>query len=109
MLSHDIVDKAFINLIKKWLKAGIMKEDGIIEKSYKGTPQGGVITPILANIYLHYILDIWFEIAIILLRNHQIDALKAMEEEVNRGERKMFISIATVFQSSYHGTADQLL
>ena len=64
MLSHDIADKAFINLIKKWLKAGIMKEDGIIEKPYKGTPQGGVISPILANIYLHYILDIWFEKAV---------------------------------------------
>ena len=61
MLSRDINDKRFINLIDKWLKAGIMTEENIVEKPYKGTPQGGVISPILANIYLHYILDLWFE------------------------------------------------
>lgn len=61
MLAHDIADKPFLKLINKWLKAGIMTEENIIEKPHKGTPQGGVISPILANIYLHYILDIWFE------------------------------------------------
>lgn len=61
MLAHDIADQSFIGLIRKWLKAGIMIEGNIIEKPHKGTPQGGVISPILANIYLHYILDIWFE------------------------------------------------
>ena len=61
MLSHDIADKSFIRLIKKWLKAGIMTEENIVEKPHQGTPQGGVISPILANIYLHYILDLWFE------------------------------------------------
>ena len=61
MLAHDIADKPFINLIEKWLKAGIMTEENIIIKPYKGTPQGGVVSPILANIYLHYILDMWFE------------------------------------------------
>ena len=61
MLEHDISDKRFIGLIKKWLKAGIMTEKNIVEKLHKGTPQGGVISPILANIYLHYILDVWFE------------------------------------------------
>ena len=60
-LEHDISDKRFIGLIKKWLKAGIMTEKNIVEKLHKGTPQGGVISPILANIYLHYILDVWFE------------------------------------------------
>lgn len=61
MLKHDISDKPFIKLINKWLKAGIMMENNIIEKPTKGTPQGGVISPILSNIYLHYILDMWFE------------------------------------------------
>jgi len=51
MLSHDIADKPFLKLINKWLKSGIMTEENIVEKSYKGTPQGGVISPILANIY----------------------------------------------------------
>ena len=61
MLAHDIADKPFIKLIEKWLKAGIMTEENIVEKPHKGTPQGGVISPVLANIYLHYILDMWFE------------------------------------------------
>ncbi len=61
MLSHDIDDQRFIKLIKKWLKAGIMNGNNIVEKPYKGTPQGGVISPILANVYLHYVLDMWFE------------------------------------------------
>lgn len=61
MLEHDISDKAFIRLIKKWLKAGILVDETTVENPIKGTPQGGVISPILANIYLHYILDLWFE------------------------------------------------
>jgi len=61
MLAHDIADKPFLKLIIKWLKSGVMTEENIIEKPHKGTPQGGVISPILANIYLHYVLDIWFE------------------------------------------------
>lgn len=47
MLTHDIADKSFIRLIKKWLKAGIMTEDNIVEKPYQGTPQGGVISPMV--------------------------------------------------------------
>lgn len=64
MLRHDVSDERFIGLIKKWLKAGIMTEENVVEKPYKGTPQGGVISPILANIYLHYVLDLWFEKAV---------------------------------------------
>lgn len=61
MLSQRIEDKALLNLINQWLKARIKTpEDGFI-KPTSGTPQGGVISPILANIYLHYALDIWFE------------------------------------------------
>jgi len=48
---------AFIRLIQKWLKAGIL-EDGIVAVSDKGTGQGAVISPLLANIYLHYALDL---------------------------------------------------
>ena len=61
MLSIRIQDKAFINLINKWLKAGILEADGQIIHPTTGTPQGGIISPILANIYLHYALDLWFE------------------------------------------------
>lgn len=59
-LEHDIADKRFIRYIKRFLKSGIM-EDGKYLESDKGTPQGGLISPILANVYLHYALDLWFE------------------------------------------------
>jgi len=58
-LDERIADPNFKQLIKKFLKAGIMQE-GQIRATKRGTPQGGIISPILANIYLHYILDLWF-------------------------------------------------
>jgi len=58
-LENDIEDRNFIRYIVRFLKAGIMEEGKIIE-SDKGTPQGGLISPILANVYLHYVLDLWF-------------------------------------------------
>lgn len=61
MLKLRIKDNAFISLINKWLKAGVLDTDGQIIHSATGTPQGGIISPILANIYLHYALDLWFE------------------------------------------------
>jgi group II intron reverse transcriptase/maturase len=59
-LEHDIEDKNFIRYIKRFLRSGIMEQGKLIE-SDKGTPQGGLISPILANVYLHYVLDLWFE------------------------------------------------
>lgn len=59
-LAEKIVDTPFKKLIERMLKAGIM-EDGQYKRSQAGTPQGGIISPILANIYLHYVLDLWFE------------------------------------------------
>ena len=59
-LEHDIDDKRFIRYIKRFLKSGVM-EDGKYLESDQGTPQGGLISPILANVYLHYALDLWFE------------------------------------------------
>lgn len=61
MLEQRINDGAFLNLIRKWLRAGIMEEDGSVIHPQTGTPQGGVVSPVLANIYLHYVLDLWFE------------------------------------------------
>ena len=61
MLEQRIQDRAFIGLIRKWLKAGILEEDGKIVFPVTGTPQGGVVSAVLANIYLHYALDLWFE------------------------------------------------
>jgi RNA-directed DNA polymerase len=61
MLAQRINDGALLNLIRKWLRAGILEEDGKVIHPQTGTPQGGVISPVLANIYLHYALDLWFE------------------------------------------------
>lgn len=61
MLEHRINDNAFVRLIKKWLKAGILETDGQVVHPVTGTPQGGIVSPWLANIYLHYALDMWFE------------------------------------------------
>lgn len=60
-LELRIDDKAFIGLIRKWLKASVLEEDGSVIHTETGTPQGGVISPVLANIYLHYVIDLWFE------------------------------------------------
>ena len=62
-LEHDIADKKFIGIIDRQLKAGIM-EDGKYLDSEKGTPQGGCSSATLANVYLHYTLDNWFENAV---------------------------------------------
>lgn len=59
-LEHRIKDLNIIRLIGRFLKAGIM-EKGAYHKIYEGTPQGGIISPTLGNIYLHYVLDLWFE------------------------------------------------
>src|SRR2546426_12693650 len=59
-LEHRIGDRRIIRLIQKWLKAGVL-EDGIVTVSDRGTGQGSVISPLLANIYLHYALDLWAE------------------------------------------------
>lgn len=61
MLGKRIQDGALLNLIRKWLRAGILEEDGKVIHPVLGTPQGGIISPVLANVYLHYVLDQWFE------------------------------------------------
>ena len=62
-LEHNIADKRFIEIISKFLKAGIM-ENGKYLNSEKGTPQGNGASPVFANIYLHYVLDNWFDVMI---------------------------------------------
>lgn len=60
MLAERIDDGPFVRLIRKWLKAGILEVDGQVTHPITGTPQGGVVSPVLANVYLHYVLDLWF-------------------------------------------------
>ncbi|HVX90162.1 MAG TPA: group II intron reverse transcriptase/maturase [Candidatus Paceibacterota bacterium] len=63
ILRHRVLDGVLLKLIGKWLKAGVL-EDGVLAYSHAGSPQGGVISPLLANIYLHEVLDMWFEHAV---------------------------------------------
>jgi len=60
LLQRRVQDGVLLRLIGKWLNAGVL-EDGIHTVPDTGTPQGGVISPLLANVYLHYVLDVWFE------------------------------------------------
>jgi group II intron reverse transcriptase/maturase len=62
-LEHDIADRKFIGIIKKLLQAGVM-EGGKFLDTEAGTPQGGCASAILANVYLHYVLDLWFDMAV---------------------------------------------
>jgi group II intron reverse transcriptase/maturase len=59
-LEHRIGDRRILRLIRKWLRAGV-SEDGEWSKTTVGTPQGAVISPLLANVYLHYVFDLWIE------------------------------------------------
>jgi len=61
MLGQRIQDGAILGLIGKWVRAGVMEEDGSIVHPERGTPQGGLVSPVLANVYLHYVLDLWYE------------------------------------------------
>ena len=76
MVAHRIADPIILQLISKWLKAGAM-QDGVFVPAEEGTPQGGPISPVLSNIYLHFSLDLWFEeIQITVSRRGVLGALR---------------------------------
>ena len=67
-LRHDLVERALAHhtdnqwlrlYIARWLRAPVQKPDGTLEQRTKGTPQGGVVSPLLANLFLHYAFDVW--------------------------------------------------
>ena len=60
MVAHRIADPVILRLISKWLRAGVMQE-GVVIRTEEGVSQGNPISPVLANMYLHYVLDLWFE------------------------------------------------
>lgn len=65
MLAERVDDQSFLWLIGKWLKAGVLETDGEVLHPVTGSPQGGIVSPILANIYLHFVLDLWFQKVVI--------------------------------------------
>ena len=77
-LEHRIGDERIVRLVRKWLKAGVL-EDGEWSVSDEGTPQGAVASPLLANVYLHYVFDLWAE------RWRQRDARRQRDHPALRG------------------------
>jgi RNA-directed DNA polymerase len=102
-VEHRVGDQRLISLIRRWLKAGVL-EKGEVHLSEEGTPQGGSISVLLSNLYLHYVLDLWFERAVkprlrgeacmvryiddfVLCFQYRADALRVQEALVNRLRR----------------------
>src|SRR5262250_722585 len=99
-VEHRVGDQRLISLIRRWLKAGVL-EDGEVHPSEEGTPQGGSVSVLLSNVYLHYGLDLWFERVVkprlrgeacmvryiddfVLCFQYRADALRAQEALVKR-------------------------
>ena len=102
-IEHRVGDPRVISLIRRWLKAGVL-EDGEIHPNEEGTPQGGSISVLLSNLYLHYALDLWFERVVkprlqgeaylvryiddfVVCFQHRADALRVQEALAKRLER----------------------
>jgi group II intron reverse transcriptase/maturase len=88
MLEERIADRRLLRLIAKWLKAGVVEEDGQRVCPATGTPQGGVISPVLANIYLHFVQDLWIKKKFskrcegrVLFRRYADDSVVCFERE----------------------------
>jgi group II intron reverse transcriptase/maturase len=88
MLEERIADRSLIRIIRKWLKAGVMEELYHWSPSYEGTPQGGVISPLLGNIYLHFVQDLWIKKDIakkskgsVLFRRYADDSIVCFERK----------------------------
>jgi group II intron reverse transcriptase/maturase len=88
MLAERIADRRLLRLIGKWMKAGVMEEDGRRVHPATGTPQGGVISPVLANIYLHFVQDLWIKQVVakrcrgrVLFRRYADDSVVCFENE----------------------------
>ena len=82
-LRERIGDKSLLGYIIRFLKSGVM-EAGKYYKTEKGTPQGGIISPILANIYLHYVLDLWFETVIKTTNRGIVEMIRYADDCVPR-------------------------
>ena len=82
MVEKRVNDKAIIGLIKQWLRANVVLENKTSEFPEQGTPQGGIISPLLANIYLHYVLDQWFASEIRLNSQAEITLVRYADDFV---------------------------
>ena len=88
MLEQRIADRSLIRIIRKWLKAGVMEELNQWSPSSEGTPQGGIISPLLGNIYLHFVQDLWIQKVVakqskgsVLFRRYADDSIVCFERK----------------------------
>lgn len=88
MLAQRCDDRGFVRLIRKWLRAGVLEEDGSVLHPATGTPQGGIVSPVLANIYLHYVLDLWLERVVRKANRGQMVYLRFADDFVVGFERE---------------------
>lgn len=102
-LGHRIADKRVLRYVKRFLIAGIL-EEGIFVETEKGTPQGGVISPLLANIYLHYSLDLWLTRRFARTSEGRVRLIRYADDFVVCFQRK---NDATRFRSELDGRLGQ--
>jgi len=85
-VQHRVADPRILRLIQKWLKAGV-SEDGQWSETKVGTPQGAVISPLLANVYLHYVFDLWLEVWRQKVAKGDVIAVRYADDRVPRAQR----------------------
>jgi group II intron reverse transcriptase/maturase len=92
-LEHDIEDKNFLRYVRRFLKAGIM-EGGQYYDADSGVPQGGLISPVLANVYLHYVIDMWFAVVVAKRSKGRAEMVRYADDVVfcfeNEGDARGF-------------------
>ncbi|PYU63587.1 MAG: hypothetical protein DMG55_00045 [Acidobacteria bacterium] len=96
-VEHRVADRRVVRLIQKWLRAGVL-EDGKRIRVGEGTPQGGRASPLLANVYLHYVFDLWIqawrrkrahgEVIVVLLTSWLDSRAKRMPNSSGRNSRR---------------------
>jgi retron-type reverse transcriptase len=85
-VEHRVADRRMLRLIRKWLKAGI-SEDGQWSETELGTPQGAVVSPLLSNVYLHYIFDLWVDVWRKKVANGDVIAVRYADDRAPRAQR----------------------
>jgi retron-type reverse transcriptase len=85
-IQHRVADKRIHRLIQKWLKAGV-SEDGEWSETTIGTPQGAVVSPLLANVYLHHVFDLWIEVWREKMAKGKVMAIRYADDGAPRAQR----------------------
>jgi retron-type reverse transcriptase len=85
-LAHRVADNRLLRLMRKWLKAGV-SEDGEWSETKLGTPQGAVVSPLIANVYLHYVFDLWAKVWREKVASGEVLIVRYADDRVPRAQR----------------------